>query len=229
VGEEAVALTSTCVYCGEREAATVDHIPPQCLFGRPLPADIIKVPSCFVCNNGASKDDEYFRNVLTFRHDVEHPDAEVAREAGLRSLVRPEAPGLRAAFLRSARDVELRTPAGLYVGQAGTYTVDIPRVDRVVQRIMTGLLYGDARRPLPPGYSPKAYLLTNISQAADDVLRLIVVTVLQEATPRFIGARTVGYRILPASDDVNASACLVTFYERVTWLGLTVSRRKEKA
>jgi hypothetical protein len=226
MGEEAGSVTLSCVYCGVRDATTIDDIPPRCLFGRPLPATLIKVPSCFPCNNGASKDDEYFRNVLSFRHDVEHPDAEVAREAALRSLVRPEAPGLRAAFLRSASDMELRTPAGLYLGHAGAYTVDTRRVDRVVQRIVMGLLYGEAGRPLPSSYATTAYGLTKIRAAADNVLGLIIGTVLQEAPLRFIGPRTVGYRILHASDDTNASACLVTFYERVTWLGLTATRNQ---
>jgi hypothetical protein len=214
-----------CVYCGVRGATTADDIPPKCLFSRPLPTTLVKVPSCFPCNNGASKDDEYFRTVLSFRHDVDHPDAEVAREAALRSLVRPEAPGLRAAFLRGVREVELRTPAGLVLGRAGAYDVDVPRVDRVVRRIVMGLLYQEAGKPLPPGYATKTYLLTQIDSSADDVLTLIVGTVVQKAPLRFIGPRTVSYRTLHTTDDPKASACLVTFYERVTWLGLTTADR----
>jgi hypothetical protein len=224
VGEEALPVTHSCVYCGERDATTVDHIPPRCLFDR-QPATLIKVPSCFPCNNGASMDDEYFRTVLSFRHDVDHPDAEVARQAALRSLTRPEAPGWRAAFLRSAREVQLRTEAGLYLGPAGVYTVDTPRVDRVVRRIVTGLLYGETGKPLPAGYETKAYLLTQIDASANDALAFVVATVLQTATLKFIGPRTVGYRVLHATDLADASACLVTFYERVTWLGLAAPTR----
>lgn len=214
-----------CVYCGLRQATTVDDIPPRCLFGRPLPTTLVKVPSCLPCNNGASMDDEHLRNMLSFRHDVDHADAEAAREAALRSLVRPEAPGLRAAFLRSVREVELRTPAGLYLGRAGVYDVDVARVDRVVERIVMGLLYGETRKPLPPGYTTKAYLLTQIDASADDKLALIVGTVLQKASLRFIGPRTVGYRIFRPPDNADASACLVTFYERVTWLAITTEDR----
>jgi hypothetical protein len=224
VGEEALPVTPACVYCGLREATTEDHIPPRCLFGSPLPSTLIKVPSCFPCNNGASKDDEYFRTILSFRHDIDHPDAEAARQAAIRSLTRPEAPGLRAAFLESMREVEVRTQAGLVLGRAGAYDVDVPRVDRVVRRVVMGLLYGETGTSLPPGYATKAYLLSHIDAAADDVLALIVGTVLQKAPLRFIGPSTVSYRVLPTSDDANAAACLVTFYELVTWLGLTRSR-----
>ena len=64
---------STCVYCGERDATTEDHIPPKCLFGLPLPSTLIKVPSCFQCNS-TSRDDEYFRIALSSRHDIDHRD-----------------------------------------------------------------------------------------------------------------------------------------------------------
>ncbi len=52
-----------CIYCG-RPAEDGDHVPPQCIFPRPLPADLITVPSCRVCNRRFSVDDEYFRDAL---------------------------------------------------------------------------------------------------------------------------------------------------------------------
>jgi len=110
------------------------------------------------------------------------------------------------------------------LGRAGVYDVDVPRIDRVVRRVIAGLLYGETAQALPPGYTPKVYQLSQI-MTTNDTLGLIVGTVLPQAPLRFIGPRTVGYRILPSGDDPNASACLVTFYERVTWLGLTTAGR----
>jgi alpha-D-ribose 1-methylphosphonate 5-phosphate C-P lyase len=72
---------------------------------------------------------------------------------------------------------------------------------------------------LRAGYAAKAYLLAQIEASASDVLAVIVATVHQTVPLRFIGPRTVSYRVLHATDDADASACLVTFYERVTWLG----------
>ena len=212
MGEEAVKVT--CVYCGVGGATTVDHIPPRCLFDR-SPSTLIKVRRRTMSN---------FRMVLSFRHDVEHPDAEAGRQAAIRSLARAEASRLRAAFLQSAREVQLRTEAGLYLGRAGVYTVDTPRVDRVVRRNVTGLLYKEMGKPLPSGYAATTYLLEQIAELDSGVLVSVVARAL-EKPPQFIGQRTVAYRILHTTDDAAASACLVAFYERVTWLGITVAAK----
>ena len=65
----------TCVYCGKIRTITDDHIPPSSIFAKPKPNNLITVPSCHYCNQGSSKDDEYFRLTLTIRKDVsQHPD-----------------------------------------------------------------------------------------------------------------------------------------------------------
>lgn len=96
---------------GPSPVMTTDHVPPQNLFARPLPANIAKIPSCPDSNGGASKDDEYFRLIVALRHDIDHADAVVAREAALRSLNRPQAPGLRASLLFGTREAEVRSDA----------------------------------------------------------------------------------------------------------------------
>ena len=133
-----------CVYCGG-DADTDDHVPPKNLFRSPRPSTLITVPSCTPCNLGKSKDDEYFRMMIAFRHDVDHPDAAAARDSALRSLDRHEASRFRAAFLSAVREVDLRTAAGLYVGRAGAYGIDVDRLDRVVARITAGLFYDETR------------------------------------------------------------------------------------
>jgi hypothetical protein len=51
-----------CAICGKPcETTTRDHIPPKGLFGKPLPDNLLTVPSCQQCNQEASGDDEYFR------------------------------------------------------------------------------------------------------------------------------------------------------------------------
>lgn len=59
-----------CVYCGRPEGGTDDHIPPENLFGKPRPPDLIKVPACLTCNRSCSKDDEYFRLKVGLNQDV---------------------------------------------------------------------------------------------------------------------------------------------------------------
>jgi hypothetical protein len=52
-----------CVLCGEREATTSDHIPPQGIYPKPRDNDIQfhTVPACEKCNGGTSKEDEEFK------------------------------------------------------------------------------------------------------------------------------------------------------------------------
>src|SRR4051812_45143873 len=78
-----------CVYCGQL-ATTGDHIPPASLFASPRPNNLIKVPSCKACNDGASKDDEYFRVQLALREDMRgHPDVEGVLPDVIRGLENP--------------------------------------------------------------------------------------------------------------------------------------------
>lgn len=65
-----------CVLCGSRPAETRDHVPPKCLF-EGLSADLITVPACGQCNNGASSDDEDFRFYVSAQ--VGKPTREAAR------------------------------------------------------------------------------------------------------------------------------------------------------
>src|SRR5438552_3111844 len=158
--------SSICVYCRQGEVETYDHIPPKNLFSRPRPSSLVTVPSCLSCNAGASLDDEYFRLVVALRHDVDHPDAAVARDSAMRSLARREAGGLRTAFLSATREVELRSAGGLYIGRTGAYDVDVPRLDRVALRIALGLFYKETGQPLPRDYRARTYLLSAVNPSA---------------------------------------------------------------
>ncbi|MDF2477577.1 MAG: hypothetical protein K0S24_3060 [Sphingobacterium sp.] len=56
-----------CFICGEGKADSVDHVPPKNLFlpkYRSMGENLITVPAHRECNNGTSKDDEYFRFCL---------------------------------------------------------------------------------------------------------------------------------------------------------------------
>jgi hypothetical protein len=71
---DTIASNNVCVYYGSTEALTDDHIPPKTLFPKARPANLITVRSCRSCNEGASKDDEYFRLVISMRNDSgDHP------------------------------------------------------------------------------------------------------------------------------------------------------------
>jgi len=88
-----------CTYCQTVGPLTDDHVPPKLLFSKPRPSNLITVPACFPCNNGAGLDDAYFRLNVAIRENAgEHPNAEPIWKAALKDLTRDEAAGLRELF-----------------------------------------------------------------------------------------------------------------------------------
>lgn len=52
-------LEGFCIYCGGKPE-TRDHVPSKILIDKPFPENLPVVPACDKCNQGFSKDEEYF-------------------------------------------------------------------------------------------------------------------------------------------------------------------------
>jgi len=141
--------TTRCTYC-PNTATTKDHVPPECLFAKPLPHDLITVPSCGACNHGASKDDEYFMVRLVLNQENAHADAVALRKVAIHALARLEAAGFRAEFLKTVEDEEVLTPAGVYLGNRVTYGARTDRLSRVLSRVTLGLRFHETGQRLTP-------------------------------------------------------------------------------
>ena len=125
MGKQSRRLRGFCAYCGKTRRTTHDHVPPEAIFAPPRP-NLITVPACSECHGSTtSRDDEYFRTRLAFKHDVaDHPDIRNGvLAAAFRSLAKPEAAKYSRAFFRTISRGPLYTPAGIYLGQANQYTV----------------------------------------------------------------------------------------------------------
>jgi hypothetical protein len=148
-----------CVFCGHDGDVTDDHVPPQCLFGSPLPDNLVEVPGCKSCNQGSHMDDEYLKTVLAMRDDLhDHPIVEKILPSVTRGLLRPKFPGLGRRIARSMKARRRFTPSGLYGGIVHTYDVDLRRIGRVLSRTVKGLFFNEFGRPLPTDYEAVAYL-----------------------------------------------------------------------
>ncbi len=148
-----------CAYCGAAEDRLEDdHVPPKALFAKPRPT-LITVPSCKQCHGGTSKDDEYFKMALSMRHDVaDQPDVSGGvLDSVMRSLGRPAARGFAQSLFNTIREVPVKTPAGLYLGNVGTYAVDGERIARVIERTVRGLFFHHTRQVLGAEYGVKAF------------------------------------------------------------------------
>ena len=209
-----------CVYCGGKTDLTRDHIPPKSLFNKPRPP-LITVRACRRCNSGFSRDDDYFWLTLASRAETgANREALQASRRAIENLARGEAGGFRKAFLASIQSVELRTPAGLYIGDALAYDVSFSRLNRVAARITKGLFAHVTGTPLPSNYSATARALEGFTHdARDDVQRFISFTA---ASPACSISNVFSFRFRVLEDDPDASVCIFDVYETTAFLGLTL-------
>src|SRR6266436_1983827 len=128
-----------CAYCGEWRGMTRDHVPPRSLFsGRPGQGDLITVPSCYFCNRGASKHDEYFNLAVKLGIDRNRfPNENADSVDTIKNLARPESLGFARFWLQRYRTNPSR------------FVVDRDRVGIVLRRIVRGLFYHEIRMRLP--------------------------------------------------------------------------------
>lgn len=221
--------TGECAYCGRITPITDDHVPPQNLFAKPRPSNLIKVPSCKEChseNKQVSQDDEYFRLMLTLREDIaNHPDVEQILPVVLRSLARPDKVGFAKSLLKSIKEVNVRTQRGLYLSSKPSYDVNLARLDNVAKRIAKGLFYYETGHRLPDEYEVVAYSESGLRNLTDDVkqdLQAIIIHPLMSNVPKIIGKQVFSYRVSYSDTDANVSVWLFIFYERVAFLCMTL-------
>lgn len=129
-----------CAYCCE-PASTVDHVPPKQLFTPPLPSDLITVPACTACNNGASDDDEVFRNELSIMGGSfgESRTAAERLQPTLRGIRRNKKTLRR--MVLGARPVARYSAGGIYLGQGIAVPAPPAARCRVLTRIVRGLFW----------------------------------------------------------------------------------------
>jgi hypothetical protein len=145
------AASVVCVYCGA-PATTRDHVPPRGIFLDPPPPNLITIPSCEACNNGANVRDEKFRNMIGLRANTGFGEASEFFD-------RKALPGLKKnkreirALVRSMHAVPVVTQSGLYLGQVTAAAFDADAHDRTIERITRGLYFHHYGRSLSPGAS----------------------------------------------------------------------------
>lgn len=111
-----------CFHCGGK-ADTVDHAPPKVLLDKPYPDEMIAVPACYACNNGASIDESWLACVVECTVTGEVEPNRGSREAVAKMLT--HSPALAASM------AAMRT-----IDENGTiFQPDVERVRRIVTKI----------------------------------------------------------------------------------------------
>ena len=137
-----------CTYCGKEKHLGKDHVFPKTLFVT-LDRQMVTVPCCSDCNHEKSlgdKDLKIFVNLHAAGGD--HPDAilhvdRILRKGG------PTADWL-AHSVDSARPAEIKTRAGIVVGQGVEFPFNRSRMTKTLQMVVRGLLFHEVGTRLGP-------------------------------------------------------------------------------
>lgn len=175
-------------------------------------------------------DDEYFRLTLSIRHNAKRPLAEPVADTALRGLGRDQHARLRKSFLRGVREVDIKTPSGIYAGRGGAYDVDLARLGKVVIRIMRGLYFHHYGEPLPAWCAVDSWCVDGFEGADSSVLQTLQnwIIQLQRHPPIEIGGGVFKYWHCLADDDAKSdnfsSVWFLLFYESTAFFGVTIGR-----
>ena len=190
---------------------------------------MITVPECEDCNKGAQLDDDYFRLMLTLKEDVY--DVPVVKgelwPKVYRSLLRPEAKGLTRSLLEDMVSVDVYTPSGVYVETKGAFHPDAERLENVATRTTIGLYYRLKRKRPANCNNVRVWCEIRAQSLSkeecdrwSDFARIIAANCEVSGT---VGDGIFSYKVAFAEDDEDACAMILTFYERVSFIGFVPS------
>lgn len=204
-----------CAYCGNTRPLTRDHIPPESFFPKPRASNLITVPCCEPCRAGWAEDDEYFRAVILSTAQVyEVKEAQPLIDSLLRSVSNPAKRGFAKMLTGSIRDVQLKTEAGIYLGNTPALKVDRGRISRVAQRIVRGLFFHEKKYSVPNGYEALGY----IQQFGIDPI-LEKLEGVEFPAVRDIQDGVFCYTFRQSEDDANSGILLALFYGSLPFVG----------
>jgi hypothetical protein len=219
-----------CTYCGDNDFISRDHIPPESMFPKPRPSNLITVPSCDMCNGGASMDDEYFRLNLSIRKSATLPAACPVANTALRGLGREEHSNFRTSFFKGLHEVDVVTKSGIYIERGGAYDVDLMRLSKVVSRTVRGLYFHHYNQRLPNWCEVDTWCLDGLREidtATAETLKALI-NRLQSQPAAEIGDGVFKYWHCRSDDggeiDNFSTLWLLDFYESTAFLGITIGR-----
>jgi len=197
-----------CSYCGERIATDNEHVFPRNLYPESKKNSRVQrltIPSCNVCNNGWSDDEVYFRNLLSLAGKPNEPRNELWRTTIQRSFEKSDGHHRVLELIDSLKQVEHdgEIRHKVYLGQD-------PRILRIVRKIVRGLChYHGVLSPVPE------------KKIWADVLKYhIQDEFIAEMMYQHREQDVAEYRYQVICEYGIQSAWLITFYQRVTLIGL---------
>lgn len=126
-----------CVICGKNPSTGRDHIPPQSIFPKPRPNDLITIPACDQCNNKRSGLDEIFKVFIGLIAGHGPEGERLFRAQTSKTLEHNRK--LSRQIASTMREADVKTPGGLLFGTASVVLLDSNAYDTIIDRIIRGL------------------------------------------------------------------------------------------
>jgi hypothetical protein len=153
-----------------------------------------------------------------------HPESDHFIDAAMRSFDRHGARGPTASIVQSAQPIELRSPAGLFLGEGGQFTPEVETMESACVWITQGLFFHETARRLAPGYVVRATAPGGI-----DVRRRDLVATLQRGLDfAFSGVKrsrgnTFRYAFNRDPANPDRTVWILDFFERFPAIVVTSS------
>ena len=147
-----VRKSKGCVYCGEINEITKDHVVPKCLFTKPYPSNLITVKACKKCNNAKSLNEDYLRDFLVA--DIAVSDKPIAQEI-FQKMLSSQRKGSSVIARETVRKSSLQpfyTDAGIYLGTYHSTPIDTNRIESIFRMLVCGLFYNFRKTRVPDNY-----------------------------------------------------------------------------
>lgn len=140
--DKKVKEIKTCIFCGKL-ADTREHIPARNLYKDIGKLNPITVPSCSECNKNFSKDEEYFRNVMTSIQYENSISAGALFETTVKRSMQRK-PSLGFSIFNQMSLIDIYCPSGVYMGRKTAWKLtqeDHGRIFRVLDKYIKGLFF----------------------------------------------------------------------------------------
>jgi len=197
----------------------MDHVPPKCLFAKPLPQNMLTVPCCSECNSGFTTDDEYTRVALALDvRAASHGDVIGGMPSLMRWLANPGRRGFARYLAGQMKPLPIVGPNGAVIVKA---TQDVRRIDATGERIVRGIYYIQKRQPVPKSALVK--VASRAGMTASDPDMLMIARVFRAAPERRDGAvgRAFSYAVALAD---RRTVWLMLLYDYFFWVGIVDER-----
>jgi hypothetical protein len=197
-----------CAYCGDRVATDREHVFPKSLYPESKASSRVQrltIPSCKECNKGWSDDEVHFRNVLALAGEPNDSRRELWETKVQPSFRQIDGPRRVQDIVNTWRPIEVDGKSRHII-----YPGEDARVIRVVKKIIRGLShYHNVMSAVPES---RVWADVKKYHVPDDFLAHMTYAHREPDVAE--------YRYSVIEEVGIQSAWLVTFFERVTFIGI---------